>query len=164
MRDYVEQEFIGLAAIHESDVPSFGKMVKGGTVTGSLSGAIGTVKAIYPTAAYIQIEQSKTSPANFRTAGESITLTAANSTLSADIARVGNTIVCTSIVKAAYGPSYHIDDGTLERTRKRTAGTSPVTHFERENDTNTEKSKIKVIKPTQIGKVVAAFEQAMRDS
>ena len=164
LRNYVEQEYIGLAAIFESDITSFGKFVVGGTVSGSLSNATGKIKAIFPTLCYIQIEQDKTSPANFRTAGESITLTASNSTLTADIARVGNTIACTSIVKAAYGPDHHIDDGTLERTRKRTAGTTPVTHFEEENKSNLLKSKIKVIKPAHIGKVVSAFEKAMREA
>jgi len=164
LRNYVEKRFIGLAAIFESDITAFGKFVVGGTVSGSLSNATGKIKAIFPTLCYIQIEQDKTSPANFRTAGESITLTASNSTLTADIARVGNTIACTSIVKAAYGPDHHIDDGTLERTRKRTAGTSPVTHFEQENNTNITRSRIKVIKPEFIGEVVEAFEQAMRES
>lgn len=164
LRNYVEQEFIGLAAIFDADVPAFGKFVVGGTVSGSLSGATGKVKAIYPTQGYIQIEQDKTSPANFRTAGESITLTASNSTLSADIAKVGNTVTCTSIVKTAYGPAYHIDDGTLERTRRRTAGTTGITHFEEENKLNIDRSRIKVIKPEFVGKVVEAFEQAMREA
>ena len=164
LRNYCEQEFIGLAAIFESDVDAFGKFVIGGTVTGSLSGATGTVKAIFPTQGYIQIEQDKTSSANFRTAGETITLTASNSTLAADIARVSNSIPCISIVKTAYAPAYHIDDGTLERTRRRSAGTTGVTHFEEENRLNIEKSKIKVIKPEFIGEVVDAFEQAMREA
>jgi hypothetical protein len=164
LRNYCEQEFIGLAAIFEADVDAFGKFVIGGTVTGSLSGATGTVKAIFPTQGYIQIEQDKTSSANFRTAGETITLTASNSTLAADIARVSNSIPCISIVKTAYAPAYHIDDGTLERTRRRTAGTTSVTHFEEENRLNIEKSKIKVIKPAHIGKVVTAFEKAMREA
>jgi hypothetical protein len=164
LRNYVEQEFIGLAAIFDADVPAFGKFVVGGTVSGSLSGATGKVKAIYPTQGYIQIEQDKTSPANFRTAGESITLTASNSTLSADVAKVGNTVTCTSIVKTAYGPAYHIDDGTLERTRRRTAGTTGITHFEEENKLNIDRSRIKVIKPEFVGKVVEAFEQAMREA
>lgn len=164
LRNYVEQEFIGLAAIFDADVPAFGKFVVGGTVSGSLSGATGKVKAIYPTQGYIQIEQDKTSPANFRTAGESITLTASNSTLSADIAKVGNTVTCTSIVKTAYGPAYHIDDGTLERTRRRTAGTTGITHFEEENKLNIDRSRIKVIKPEFVGEVVEAFEQAMREA
>ena len=164
LRNYCEQEFIGLAAIFESDVDAFGKFVIGGTVTGSLSGATGTVKAIFPTQGYIQIEQDKTSSANFRTAGETITLTASNSTLAANIARVSNSIPCISIVKTAYAPAYHIDDGTLERTRRRSAGTTGVTHFEEENRLNIEKSKIKVIKPEFIGEVVDAFEQAMREA
>ena len=164
LRNYVEQEFIGLAAIFDADVSAFGKFVVGGTVNGSLSNATGKVKAIYPTQGYIQIEQDKTSVANFRTAGESITLTSSNSTLPADIAKVGNTVACTSIVKTAYGPAYHIDDGTLERTRRRTAGTTPVTHFEEENRLNIDRSRIKVIKPEFIGEVVEAFEQAMRES
>ena len=164
LRNYVEQEFIGLAAIFEADVDAFGKFVIGGTVTGSLSGATGTVKAIFPTQGYIQIEQDKTSSANFRTAGETITLTASNSTLAADIARVSNSIPCISIVKTAYAPAYHIDDGTLERTRRRTAGTTSVTHFEEENELNINRSRIKVIKPEFVGEVVEAFEQAMREA
>ena len=129
-----------------------------------MSNATGKVIAIYPTQGYIQILQNKNSVANFRTAGESITLTAANSTKAEDIARVGNTIECSSIVKAAYGPNHHIDDGTGERTRRRTAGTSPVTHFEEENEVNLIKSRIKVIKPAHIGKVVAFWEKVMRES
>lgn len=163
LRLHVEQEFIGLAAIFDADIEGFGKFVKGGTVNGSLSNATGIVKAIYPTQGYIQIEQDKNSVANFRTAGESITLTSANSTKSEDIARVGNTIECSSIVKTAYAPSYHIDDGTLERTKRRTAGTTPVTHFEEESELNIIKSRIKVIKPEFIGEVVDAFEKSMRD-
>ena len=164
LRTHVEEEFIGLAAIFDADVDGFGKFVKGGTVNGTLSNATGTVKAIYPTHGYIQIEQAKTSVANFRTAGESITLTAANSTKIEDIAKVGNTIECSSIVKTAYAPSYHIDDGTKERTKRRTAGTSPITHFEEETELNILKSRIKVIKPRMIGEVVAAVEKAMRDA
>ena len=164
LRQFTEEEYIGLAAIFDADVEAFGKFVIGGTVNGSLSNATGKVIAIYPTQGYIQIEQDKNSIANFRTAGESITLTAANSTKTEDIARVGNTIECTSIVKAAYGPNHHIDDGTGERTRRRTAGTSPVTHFEEENEVNLIKSRIKVIKPAHIGKVVAFWEKVMRES
>ena len=164
LRKFAEAEYIGLAAIFDADEEAFGKFVVGGTVTGSLSNATGTVIAIYPTLGYIQIEQNKTSVANFRTAGESITLTASNSTASEDIARVGNTLACTSIVKAAYAPNYHIDDGTKERTRRRTAGTSPVTNFEEEYEVNNTKSRIKVIKPGRIGEVVAAFEKAMKES
>ena len=164
LRQFTEEEYIGLAAIFDADVEAFGKFVIGGTVNGSLSNATGKVIAIYPTQGYIQIEQDKNSVANFRTAGESITLTAANSTKTEDIARVGNTIECTSIVKAAYGPNHHIDDGTGERTRRRTAGTSPVTHFEEENEVNLVKSRIKVIKPAHIGKVVAFWEKVMRES
>lgn len=164
LRQFTEAEYIGLAAIFDADIEAFGKFVVGGTVNGSLSNATGKVIAIYPTQGYIQIEQDKNSIANFRTAGESITLTAANSTKTEDIARVGNTIECTSIVKAAYGPNHHIDDGTGERTRRRTAGTSPVTHFEEENEVNLIKSRIKVIKPAHIGKVVAFWEKVMRES
>ena len=164
LRKFAEAEYIGLAAIFDADEEAFGKFVVGGTVTGSLSNATGTVIAIYPTLGYIQIEQNKTSVANFRTAGESITLTASNSTDSEDISRVGNTLACTSIVKAAYAPNYHIDDGTKERTRRRTAGTSPVTNFEEENEVNLIKSRIKVIKPEFIGEVVDAFEKSMRDA
>ena len=164
LRQFTEEEYIGLAAIFDADVEAFGKFVIGGTVNGSLSNATGKVIAIYPTQGYIQIEQDKNSVGNFRTAGESITLTAANSTNTEDIARVGNTIECTSIVKAAYGPNHHIDDGTGERTRRRTAGTSPVTHFEEENEVNLIKSRIKVIKPAHIGKVVAFWEKVMRES
>jgi hypothetical protein len=164
LRKFAEAEYIGLAAIFDADEEAFGKFVVGGTVTGSLSNATGTVIAIYPTLGYIQIEQNKTSVANFRTAGESITLTASNSTASEDTARVGNTLACTSIVKTAYAPNYHIDDGTKERTRRRTAGTSPVTNFEEENEVNLIKSRIKVIKPEFIGEVVDAFERSMRDA
>ena len=164
LREFAEAEYIGLAAIFAADVEAFGKFVVGGTVNGSLSNATGKVIAIYPTQGYIQILQNKNSVANFRTAGESITLTAANSTKAEDIARVGNTIECSSIVKAAYGPNHHIDDGTGERTRRRTAGTSPVTHFEEENEVNLIKSRIKVIKPAHIGKVVAFWEKVMRES
>jgi len=164
LRNYVEEEFVGLAAIFDADVEAFGKFVKGGTVQGSLSNATGKVVGIYPTQGYIQIEQLKTSSSDFRTEGETITLTASNSTLADDISRVGNTLACTSIVKAAYGASYHVDDGTLQRTRRRTAGTSPITHFEMTNDSNLEKSRIKVIKPEFVGEVIAAFEKAMRES
>lgn len=164
LRQFTEEEYIGLAAIFDADVEAFGKFVVGGTVNGSLSNATGKVIAIYPTQGYIQIEQDKDSAANFRTAGESITLTAANSTKTEDIARVGNTIECISIVKAVYAPNHHIDDGTGERTRRRTAGTSPVTHFEEENEVNLIKSRIKVIKPAHIGKVVAFWEKVMRES
>ena len=164
LRSFAEAEYIGLAAIFDADEEAFGKFVVGGTVNGSLSNATGTVIAIYPTIGYIQIEQNKTSVANFRTEGESITLTAANSTKTEDIAKVGNTLACTSIVKAAYAPNYHIDDGTGERTRRRTAGTSPVTNFEEENEVNLIKSRIKVIKPAHIGKVVAFWEKVMRES
>ena len=164
LRQFTEEEYIGLAAIFDADVEAFGKFVIGGTVNGSLSNATGKVIAIYPTQGYIQIEQDKNSIANFRTAGESITLTAANSTKTEDIARVGNTIECTSIVKAAYAPNYHIDDGTGERTRRRTAGTSPVTHFEEENEVNIIKARIKVIKPEKIGEVAGAFQKTMRES
>ena len=164
LRSFAEAEYIGLAAIFDADEEAFGKFVVGGTVNGSLSNATGTVIAIYPTIGYIQIEQNKTSVANFRTEGESITLTAANSTKTEDIAKVGNTLTCTSIVKAAYAPNYHIDDGTGERTRRRTAGTSPVTNFEEENEVNLVKSRIKVIKPAHIGKVVAFWEKVMRES
>lgn len=164
LRSFVENEYIGLAAIFEADVEAFGKFVVGGTVNGTLSNATGKVIAIYPTQGYIQIEQDKNSVANFRTAGESITLTAANSTKAEDIARVGNTLECTSIVKAAYAPNYHIDDGTKERTRRRTAGTSPVTNFEEENEVNIIKSRIKVIKPEKIGEVAGAFQKTMRES
>jgi len=164
LRNYAEAEYIGLAAIFDADEEAFGKFVVGGTVNGSLSNATGTVIAIYPTIGYIQIEQNKTSVANFRTEGESITLTAANSTKTEDIAKVGNTLSCTSIVKAAYAPNYHIDDGTGERTRRRTAGTSPVTNFEEENEVNLIKSRIKVIKPEFIGEIVAAFEKSMRET
>jgi len=164
LRKFAEAEYIGLAAIFDANEEGFGKFVVGGTVTGSLSNATGTVIAIYPTLGYIQIEQDKTSVANFRTEGESITLTASNSTASEDISRVGNTLACTSIVKAAYAPNYHIDDGTKERTRRRTAGTSPVTNFEEENEVNLIKSRIKVIKPEFIGEVVDAFEKSMRDA
>ena len=76
---------------------------------------------------------------------------------------MGNTIECSSIVKTAYAPSYHIDDGTAERTKRRTAGTTPVTHFEEESELNIIKSRIKVIKPEFIGEVVDAFEKSMRD-
>ena len=164
LREFAEAEYIGLAAIFAADVEAFGKFVVGGTVNGSLSNATGKVIAIYTTQGYIQILQNKNSVANFRTAGEYITLTAANSTKAEDIARVGNTIECSSIVKAAYGPNHHIDDGTGERTRRRTAGTSPVTHFEEENEVNLIKSRIKVIKPAHIGKVVAFWEKVMRES
>ena len=164
LRNYAEAEYIGLAAIFDADEEAFGKFVVGGTVNGSLSNATGTVIAIYPTIGYIQIEQNKTSVANFRTEGESITLTAANSTKTEDIAKVGNTLACTSIVKAAYAPNYHIDDGTGERTRRRTAGTSPVTNFEEENEVNIIKSRIKVIKPEKIGEVAGAFQKTMRES
>jgi len=164
LRKFAEDEYIGLAAIFDADEEGFGKFVVGGTVNGSLSNATGKVIAIYPTLGYIQIEQDKNSVANFRTEGESITLTAANSTITEDLARVGNTLACTSIVKAAYAPNYHIDDGTKERTRRRTAGTSPVTNFDEENDVNIIKSRIKVIKPSRIGEIIAAFEKTMRES
>ena len=164
LRKFAEDEYIGLAAIFDADEEGFGKFVVGGTVNGSLSNATGKVIAIYPTLGYIQIEQDKNSVANFRTEGESITLTDANSTITEDLARVGNTLACTSIVKAAYAPNYHIDDGTKERTRRRTAGTSPVTNFDEENDVNIIKSRIKVIKPSRIGEIIAAFEKTMRES
>lgn len=163
LRNFAEAEYIGLAAIFDANEDGFGKFVVGGTVNGSLSNATGTVIAIYPTLGYIQIEQDKNSVANFRKEGESITLTASNSTNAEDIARVGNTLACTSIVKTAYAPNYHIDDGTGERTRRRTAGTSPVTNFEEEHEVNNAKSRIKVIKPGRIGEVVAAFEKAMKE-
>ena len=47
LRNYVEQEFIGLAAIFEADVDAFGKFVIGGTVAGSLSGATGKLKQYF---------------------------------------------------------------------------------------------------------------------
>ena len=164
LRSYIEAEFVGLAAIFDADVSAFGKFVKGGTVQGSLSLATGKVVGIYPTAGYIQIEQDTTSPADFRTAGETITLTASNSALAADVGKVGNTLSCNSIVKTAYAPAHHISDSTLERTRRQMAGTSPVTNFEVSSNQNLAKSKIKVVKPEFIGDIVEAFEKAMRES
>ena len=164
LRSYIEEEFVGLAAIFDADVSAFGKFVKGGTVQGSLSLATGKVVGIYPTAGYIQIEQDTTSPADFRTAGETITLTASNSALAADVGKVGNTLSCNSIVKTAYAPAHHISDSTLERTRRQMAGTSPVTNFEVSSNQNLAKSKIKVVKPEFIGDIVEAFEKAMRES
>jgi len=43
-------------------------------------------------------------------------------------------------------------------------GTSPVTHFEEENEVNIIKSRIKVIKPEKIGEVAGAFQKTMRES
>jgi len=45
LRSFVENEYIGLAAIFEADVEAFGKFVVGGTVNGTLSNATGKVMA-----------------------------------------------------------------------------------------------------------------------
>ena len=163
LRRYTEAEYVGLAGIFPASEDISGEFVVGGTVTGSLSGATGKIKAIFPTNGYIQFEKDEDSP-DFRAAGETITMTAVNSDADDDIAKVGNSVGCSSIVKTAYAPAYHIDDGTKERTKRRTAGTSPVTHFEVESERNLELSKIKIIKPEFIGQVAADFAKAMRES
>lgn len=150
LREHIEAENIGMAGIFDADDTIAGKFTVGETVTGALSGATATLIAKYPTNGYIQMKMLS---GVFRETGESIQGITS-----------GDTIACTAIVKAAYGPSYHIDDGTMERTKRRSAGTSPVTHFEAEYEENLLKSRIKVIKPSKIGQVVSDFKSVMRGS
>ena len=153
LKDFVEAKYQNIAAI-SAPIGSqgfdeiAGKFIIGETVQGGVSGALGTIVAKYPTLGYIEIA---TTSGTFSESGEGI-----YGIESQDF------LTCSSVIKRAYAPRYHVDDSTGEQTIRRLAGTSPVTNFEWEYERNIEKSKIRVIKPKYIREVAREFRKEMQ--
>lgn len=150
--EWVDSKYSNLAAITQATVTAedniFGKFNIGETVTGQLSGATGTVVRKYPTLGFIEIQPST---GTFNPAGEGILGITTQDSLTA-----------ASIVKKSLAPHHHIDNSTKERTKRRVAGTSPVTFFQYEQERELKNSRIKVIKPALIQSVIDDFRREMR--
>jgi hypothetical protein len=147
LRNHTLAKYEGYGAVVDGDV--FGKFSIGETVVGSISGAIGEVIAIYPTTEWVQI---KLVSGTFKSSGEGI--------LGSD----GSGFVTASSIKSsADAPHHFIDDSTGLVTDKRTAGVTPVSMYEWELKHNLEKSKIRVIKPNLIGRVVEEFMLELKE-
>lgn len=153
LKEYCENKYYHLAAI-SAPVGSqgfdriAGKFIIGEEVIGGVSGAIGRVVSKSPTLGYVEIERVT---GTFREEGEGIYGIESQDFLN-----------CSSIIKQAYAPRYHIDDSTGEQTMRRLAGTSPVTNFEWEYEQNLAKSRIRVIKPKFIEQVAREFKREMQ--
>ena len=153
LAEFVESKYPNLAAISSVVGSGFdpiaGKFEIGETVRGGVTGATGKLLKKFPTDGYILIEPLT---GTFDKNGEGIYGLTSNDFLNTQ-----------SIVKGAYAPKYHTDDSTGERTNRRTAGTTPYTHYNYEYDQNIEKSRIRVIKPSMIGEVVRVFSREMKN-
>lgn len=153
LKDFTESKYQDIAAI-SAPIGTLGfdeiagKFKIGETVQGGVSGALGTIVAKYPTLGYIQIRPTQ---GTFRESGEGI-----YGIESQDF------LTCSSIIKRAYAPRYHVDDSTGEQVERRLAGTSPFTNFQWEYQNNIEKSKIRVIKPRYIREVAREFRKEMQ--
>ena len=153
LKDFVESKYQNYAAISAPiGTVAFdeiaGKFEIGETVQGGVSGALGTIVAKYPTLGYIEIAPTV---GTFRDEGEGIYGIESQDFLN-----------CSSIIKKAYAPRYHVDVSTGEQTIRRLAGTQPVTNFEWEYERNIEKSRIRVIKPRFIRDVAREFRKEMQ--
>lgn len=149
LRSFLEEQYIGYAGIFAAADDISNKFTIGETITGATSGAVGKLLAKYTTAGWVQIELIGTT--KFSETGEAIS--GANSE---DI------LSCTSIIRTPYAPSYHTDDSSGERVKRRDAGTTGVSIFSEENQKNLDRARIKVIKPEYINEIANAFEEAMR--
>lgn len=153
LADFVEAKYQNLAAI-SAPIGTIGfdeiagKFNIGETVQGGVSGALGTIVAKYPTLGYIEIQPTS---GTFREDGEGIYGITSQDFLN-----------CSSVIKKAYAPRYHVDITTGEQTFRRLAGTQPVTNFEWEYEQNIEKSRIRVIKPRFIRDVAREFRKEMQ--
>lgn len=151
--DFAENKYPNLAAISAVQGTGFdeiaGKFEIGETVQGGVTGALGVVRAKYPTLGYIEIEPTS---GTFDTNGEGIFGISSQDFLST-----------ASIVKKAYAPRYWTDTVTGERVPRRTAGVTPYTNYNYEYDRNLRLSRIRVIKRKYIGDVVRAFENEMKN-
>jgi hypothetical protein len=144
--NHTEGKYEGLGAVVDGDV--FGKFNIGETVVGSISGAVGTILNIYPTTEWVQI---KPVSGTFKSSGEGI--------LGSDNQGF---ITAKSIRSATYAPHHFIDNSTGLVTDKRTAGVTPISLYEWEQENNLEKSKIRIIKPEFIEEVSDEFIAALK--
>lgn len=145
-RDWVEDKYTTLAAITSaqggSDDTIHGKFDIGEVVQGAVSGATGYLIGKYPTQGFIEIEPI---------AGTFAEQEGIQGVTSADF------ISTEKIVKKSRAPHHHIDLSTDEITMRRTAGTRAVTYYEYEEEKELANSRIRVIKPEFIRKVVDEF-------
>jgi len=143
--EYCTNKYQYLAADTNTDLNN--KFIIGETVTGSVSGALGTVKEIHVNMGYIVIEKTS---GTFNITGETI-----NGLNSSDSA------ACNFIKSQAYAPHHHIDDSTGEWVKRRTAGTTPFTYIDYESAVTEQNRNLKVIKPSNISDVARKFITAM---
>lgn len=149
---WVFEKYSNLAGITAATTTAedniFGKFEIGETVRGLLSDATGKVVKKFPTLGFIEIEPET---GTFRESGETVLgITSQDS------------LTCQSIVKKALAPHHHIDISTKKEVRRRTAGTSPVTFYEYERDLENKRSRIRVIKPELIAKVINDFQKEFK--
>jgi hypothetical protein len=144
--EYCTNKYQYLAADTNTNLNN--KFIIGETVTGSVSGALGTVKEIHVNMGYIVIEKTS---GTFNITGETI-----NGLNSSDSA------ACNFIKSQAYAPHHHIDDSTGEWVKRRTAGTTAYTYIDYESAVTEQNREIKVIKPFHITSIAVQFAKEMQ--
>ena len=142
--DYCVNKYQYKAA--DTDDSLVDKFKIGETVTGSVSGATGTIKEIHVNLGYVTIEKTA---GTFNITGEYIVgLTSTDS------------VNCNFIKSQAYAPHHHVDSSG-NWVKRAASGTTPYTYIDYESAVAEQNRNIKVIKPENISDVARKFAAAM---
>ena len=142
--EYCTNKYQYLAA--DTDDSLVDKFKIGETVTGSVSGATGTIKEIHVNLGYVTIEKTA---GTFNITGEYIVgLTSTDS------------VNCNFIKSQAYAPHHHVDSSG-NWVKRAASGTTPYTYIDYESAVAEQNRNIKVIKPENISDVARKFAAAM---